>query len=56
MRESFIFAKSVERHICHVKKSRLGYDSPASVNDRTISPFRKDFIFAKLRRCEVSRK
>ena len=47
-RENFIFANSINRHICDVK--------PSSVNDRVISPFREDFIFTKLRICEVSRK
>ena len=32
-----IFAKSIKRHICHVKKSRLGHDLPTSVNDRVIN-------------------
>ena len=30
-REHFISANSVKRHICHVEKSRLGCDLPASV-------------------------
>ena len=38
------------------KNSRLVHDLLISVNDRMISPFRKDFIFTKLRICEVSRK
>ena len=36
--------------------SRLRYDLPISVIDRMISPFCEDFIFTKLRICEVSRK
>ena len=37
IRENFIFAKSVERHICDVKNSRLRHDLvPISVNDRMI--------------------
>ena len=28
----------------------------ATIKDRVISPFREDFIFTKLRKCEVSRK
>ena len=55
-RENFIFMKSVKKHICDIKKSRLRFDLPISVNDRAISPFREDFIFTKLRICEVSRK
>ena len=55
-RENFIFANSVKRHICDVKHSRPGHSLPLSVNDRVISPFREDFIFTKLRICEVSRK
>ena len=53
--ENFIFPKSVKRHICDVKNSRLRHDLPISVNDslRVISPFREDFIFMKLRICEV---
>ena len=55
-RVNFIFADSVKRHICEVKISPLGHDLPRSVNDSVISPFREDFIFTKLRICEVSRK
>ena len=53
-RENFIFANSVKRHICDTKNSRPGHDLPASVNDSVISPFFEDFIFTKLRICEVS--
>ena len=35
------------------KKSRLELDSPTTVNGRVISPFREDFILAKLRIREV---
>ena len=31
--EYFIFANSVERHVCHVKNSRLWHDLLTSVND-----------------------
>ena len=55
-RENLIFAKSVKRHICDVKKSQTGHDLPISVNDRVISPIREGLIFTKLRKCEVSRK
>ena len=55
-REIFIFASSVKRHICHVKKSRLRYDLPSSDRDKEFSVFREGFIFAKLRIREVSRK
>ena len=55
-RENFIFANSVKRHICDARNSRLRHDIPISVNDRVISPFREDFVFTKLRICEVSRK
>ena len=53
-RENFIFANSVKRHICDIKNLRLGHDLPISLNDRVIPPFREDFIFKKLRLCEVS--
>ena len=55
-RENFIFLNSFKRHTCKLKISRLGYDWSISVVDRVISPFGEDFIFAKLRICEVSRK
>ena len=55
-RENFIFAKSVKRHICDFHNPQLGHDLPISVNDRVISTFREDFIFTKLRICEVLRK
>ena len=44
------------RHICDVKNSLQGHDLPISIKDRVISTFREDFIFTKLRICEVSRK
>ena len=47
---SEIFAKSIKRHICDVKNSRLEHDLPVSVNDRMISSFPTGYI------CEVSRK
>ena len=53
-REIYIFTISAKRHICDAKSLRLGHDLPISVNDRVLSPFREDFIFAKLRMCEVS--
>ena len=53
---SFIFANSDLRHICDNMNSQLGHDLLILVNDRVISPFREDFIFTKLRICEVSRK
>ena len=31
--ENFIFANSVNRHTCNVKKSRTMHDLPISVND-----------------------
>ena len=52
-RENFIFAKNVKRNISHVKNSRLWRDLTASVKDKEFSPFRKGFIFAKLRIREV---
>ena len=63
-RETFIFANSVEGHICDVKKSRLEHDLPTSVNDRAISPFRnfarvlfsRNFAVAKFRENKTSRK
>ena len=54
--DNFIFANSVKRHICDAKNSRQGHDLHKPVNDRVISAFREDFIFTKLRICEVSRK
>ena len=54
--ENFIFMNSIKRHISDVKNSRLRQDLPISINDRVILPFCEDFIFAKLRICEVSRK
>ena len=52
--DNFIFANSVKRHICQVKKSRLWHDLPTSVKDKEFSPFCEGFIFAKLCICEVS--
>ena len=52
--ENFIFTNSVIRHICDVLNFELGHDLPISVNDRMIFPLREDFIFMKLRLCEVS--
>ena len=43
-------------HICEVKNSRLRHDLPISVKDRVISPIREDFMFTKLRICQVSGK
>ena len=48
-----MFAKSVTRHVFHVKNSQLGHDLPTLVNDRVTLPFHKSFIFAKLCICEV---
>ena len=48
------FANSVKRHICDIKKSRLGHDLATSVNDRVILPFREGLIRTKLCRCKVS--
>ena len=55
-RENFIFADSIKRHVCDIKYSPLGHDLPISVKDRIFSPFREDFVFRKLRICEVLRK
>ena len=33
-RENFIFTNSVERHICDVKKSRLGHDLLIHISKR----------------------
>ena len=54
--KDFIFANSVKTHICDVKNLRQGRDLLISVKDRVISPIREDFIFMKLRICEVSQK
>ena len=56
VRVYFIFANSVKRHICEVVKARLGPALALLMNDRVISPFCDDFIFTKLRTCDVSRK
>ena len=53
---SKIFANSIKTHICDIKNSRQGHDLSISENDRVISPIREDFIFTKLRICEVSLK
>ena len=45
IRKFSLFANSVKRHICDVKKSPLWHDLSLSVNDRMISPFREYFIF-----------
>ena len=55
-RDNFIFVNSVKRHICDVKKSRLGHELPISVQDRVITPVREDLIFTKFRICEVLQK
>ena len=39
--EKFIFANSVNRHVCHVKKSRLWHDITP------FTPFLEGFIFIK---------
>ena len=44
-RENIIFAKSIERHICEVKKSLLWHDLPISVNDRVIFTISGGFYF-----------
>ena len=49
------FANSVKRHICDVKIGTMA-GLTLSVNDRVVSPFYVDFIFTKLRMCEVLRK
>ena len=56
VRENFILANNIKRHISDVKKSRLRQDLPISINDRVKLPFREGFIFTELRICEVSRK
>ena len=38
---------SAKRHNCHIKKLRLGYYLPTSVNDKEISPFCEGFIIMK---------
>ena len=48
-RENFIFAISIQRHICDVKNSRHGHDIRRSVNNRVILPNREGFTFTKLR-------
>ena len=48
-REKFIFANSVQRHICHCKNSPPGHDLPTSVIriDWVISPFREGLLSRK---------
>ena len=48
-RENFIFMNSVKRHSWGIKNSRLVHDLPISVINRMILPFRKDFIFTKIK-------
>ena len=55
-RGNFIFANRIKRHICDAITSQLGHDLPITVNDSVFSTFLEDFIFTKLRICEVSRK
>ena len=52
LRENFIFANCIKRHISDVKNSRLRQDLPISINDRVVLPFPEGFIFTKLRICE----
>ena len=54
-RENFIFAKSIIRHICHVKNWRLRHDLLTSVNDRVISPFCEG-LFSQMAKIKPSRK
>ena len=54
--ENFIFANGIKRHISDVKNSRLKQGLPISIHDRVILPFREDFIFMKLRICDLLRK
>ena len=54
--ENVIIANSIKRYINDVKNSLLWQDLPTSINDKAILPFRKGFIFAKLRICEVLQK
>ena len=54
--ENFIFAINIKRHIGNIKNLGLKQGLPISINDRVILPFRKGFIFTKLRICEVLRK
>ena len=41
IRENFIFANSITRHISDVKNSLLRQDLPKSIDDRVILPFRE---------------
>ena len=49
-----IFHLGLKNIFATVKKSRLGYDLPTSVNDRVISPFRQGLILTKLRMPEFT--
>ena len=46
IRENFIFANSVKRHICDVKM-RLEHDLPRSVNDRVVCVFFARILFSR---------
>ena len=53
----FIFANSVQRHICDPQSSELRHDLHVSVNDDVNLLFREGFIFTKTSHiCEVLRK
>ena len=53
---TILFSRIALEDILAMKKMWFGHVLLISVNDRVISPFRGDFIFTKLRMCEVSRK
>ena len=46
--ENFIFTNIFKGHIFRIINSQLGHDSPTSVNERVILPFREGFAFTKL--------
>ena len=57
VRENFVSAKSIKSIFAKLKKNAtIRHDLPISVNNRVISQFCEDFVFTKLRICEVSGK
>ena len=56
VRDNFIFAYSINRHICDIRNWRFGHEIRISVKDRVIFSFLEGFIFIKLHIGEVSQK
>ena len=53
---SIFIGNSVKTHYLRCYNLRQWRDLPILVNESDISPNREDFIFTKLRICQVSRK